>query len=61
VNEQGRVDVPTMVVEQSDNDLFSAAVREILPLFRFEPAYTFSGKPVPASVSVPFRFTTTKR
>jgi hypothetical protein len=52
-----------MVVEQSDNDLFTAAVREILPLFRFEPAYTVSGeqKPVPASVSVPFRFTTTKR
>jgi TonB family protein len=63
VNEQGRVDPATMVVEQSDNDLFTNAVRDILPLFRFEPAHlrTAEWKPVSAWVSLPFRFTTKKK
>ena len=60
VNELGRIDLPTVIVEQSDNELFTAAVRDILPTFRFEPAHTLGleSKPVAAWVSVPFRFTT---
>ncbi len=60
VNEFGSVDAASMVVEQSDHDLFTAAVRDILPRFRFEPARTRApeSKPVAAWVSVPFRFTT---
>lgn len=63
VNEFGRVDVASMIVEQSDNPLFTAAVRDILPGFRFEPAHTIGAesKPVAAWVRVPFRFTTKKR
>ena len=63
VNELGRVDVGTMIVERSDNELFTDAVRDILPMFRFQPAHTGAPdwKPVSAWVSVPFRFTTTKR
>jgi TonB family protein len=60
VDELGRVDVASMIVEQSDHELFTAAVRDILPLFRFEPARTQApeSKPVARWVSVPFRFTT---
>jgi TonB family protein len=60
VNELGSVDAASMIVEQSDNDLFTSAVRDILPRFRFEPARTAApeSKPVAAWVSVPFRFTT---
>ena len=63
VDELGRVDVASMIVERSDHELFTAAVRDILPRFRFEPARTHApeSKPVAAWVSVPFRFTTTKR
>jgi TonB family protein len=63
VNEFGRADVATMVVERSDHELFTQAVRDILPLFRFEPARTKppESKPVAAWVSVPFRFTTKKK
>src|SRR5262249_23479641 len=62
VNELGSVDVATMIVDRSDNELFTAAVREILPRFRFEPARTHApeSKPVATWVSVPFRFTTKK-
>jgi TonB family protein len=62
VNELGRVDVASMIVEQSDHELFTAAVRDILPRLRFEPARTRApeSKPVASWVSVPFRFTTKK-
>jgi TonB family protein len=62
VNELGNADVGSMVVEQSDHELFTAAVRDILPRFRFEPARTPApdSKPVAAWVIVPFRFTTKK-
>jgi TonB family protein len=62
VNELGRVDVASMIVEQSDDDLFTEAVRDVLPLFRFEPARTLGleASPVAAWVSVPFRFTARK-
>jgi TonB family protein len=62
VDEFGRVDVASMIVERSDHELFTAAVRDILPSFRFEPARTHApeSKPVTGWVSVPFRFTTKK-
>jgi TonB family protein len=63
VNEYGTVDVGSMIVERSDHELFTAAVRDILPRFRFEPARTHApeSKRVASWVSVPFRFTTTER
>jgi len=63
VNEFGRADVASMIVERSDDELFTSAVRDILPDFRFEPARTHApeAKPVASWVSVPFRFTTKKR
>jgi TonB family protein len=62
VNEFGSVDAASMIVERSDHELFTSAVRDILPNFRFEPARTAApeSKPVAAWVSVPFRFTTKK-
>ncbi|HEV8495399.1 MAG TPA: tetratricopeptide repeat protein [Gemmatimonadaceae bacterium] len=62
VNELERVDVASMIVERSDHELFTAAVRNVLPRFRFEPAHTLApdSKPVAVWVSVPFRFTTKK-
>jgi protein TonB len=62
VNEFGSVDAASMIVERSDHELFTSAVRDILPRFRFEPARTPApdSKPVAAWVSVPFRFTTKK-
>jgi TonB family protein len=62
VNELGRVDVASLVVEQSDQELFTAAVRAVLPRLRFEPAHTLRRPSTPAAawVSVPFRFTTKK-
>jgi TonB family protein len=63
VNEVGRVDLATVVVEQSDDELFTAAVRDVLPYFRFEPAHMLApgSRPLAAWVSVPFRFTTKKK
>jgi hypothetical protein len=62
VNEFGTVDVGSIIVERSDHELFTAAVRDVLPRFRFEPARTLGpeSKPVAAWVSIPFRFTTKK-
>ncbi len=62
VNELGRVDVGSVIIEHSDDDLFAEAVRDVLPLFRFEPARTLGleSRPVQAWVSVPFRFTAKK-
>lgn len=63
VNEVGRVDVSSIIVEQSDDELFTTAVREVLPRLRFEPgrALTSDAKPVAAWVTLPFRFTAKKR
>ena len=63
VSDLGRVDLATVVVERSDHELFTEAVREILPRFRFEPAYTRGPIPTPiaAWVSLPFRFATKKK
>jgi len=58
VDEHGTVDVASMIVVRSDHDLFTAAVRDVLSSFRFEPARTHApeSKPVAAWVTVPFRF-----
>jgi TonB family protein len=63
VNELGKVDVASIIVEQSDDELFTAAVRDVLPSFRFDPARTLGleSRPVAAWVSLPFRFTTNKK
>ena len=63
VNELGRVDVTSIIVERSDDEQFTDAVRDVLPRFRFEPAHTLTveSKPVATWVSVPFRFTTKKK
>jgi protein TonB len=63
VNEYGSADVASMIVERSDHELFTAAVRDILPRFRFDPARTRApeSKPVASWVSLPFRFTTKAR
>jgi TonB family protein len=63
VNELGKVDLTSIIVEHSDHELFTDAVRDVLPRFRFEPAYTLGTvpRPVAAWVSLPFRFTTKKR
>ena len=63
VNEYGTVDVGSMIVERSDHERFTAAVRDILPRFRFEPARTHApeSRPVASWVSVPFRFTTKEK
>jgi TonB family protein len=60
VNEHGRVDLASIVVERSDHELFTAAVRDAVRRLRFEPARTLGpeSKPFAAWVSLPFRFTT---
>ena len=58
VDEHGRAVVSGMRVVRSDDELFTAAVRNILPLYRFEPAHlaTPGAKPVAVWVELPFRF-----
>ena len=57
VNENGRVDPSSMQVMQSPHPLFSAAVRSVLPKFRFEPAHAGGSKPQAAWVQFHTRFT----
>jgi len=63
VNELGAVDVASIIVERTDHEMFTDAVRDVLPRFRFEPAHTLTAdsRPVATWVSVPFRFTTKKK
>jgi TonB family protein len=63
VDALGRVDVGSMIVVQSDHEQFTAAVREVLPRYLFDPARTPApeSKPVAAWVSIPFRFRTQKK
>jgi TonB family protein len=48
VDERGRIDMSSVKVLQSDHDLFTAAVRNVLPRFRFEPARS----PAPESKAI---------
>jgi TonB family protein len=59
VTEKGRVDVSSMQVLQSPHELFTEAVRSVLPRFRFEPAHAGSldAKPQAAWVQFRTRFT----
>jgi TonB family protein len=58
VNAQGRVNIGSMTVVRSDHELFTAAVRDILPLLRFEPARLPppDSRPVADWVELPFNF-----
>jgi len=62
VDERGRVDGSSVKVLKSDHDLFTAAVRNALPRFRFEPARSAGpvSKPVPDWVDFRVRFTASK-
>jgi TonB family protein len=59
VTEKGRVDASSMQVLQSPHELFTEAVRSVLPRFRFEPAHAGSldAKPQAAWVQFRTRFT----
>jgi TonB family protein len=59
VTEKGRVDVASMQVLQSPHELFTQAVRSVLPKFRFEPAHSgaIGAKPQAAWVQFRTRFT----
>jgi TonB family protein len=62
VTEKGRVDVSSMQVLQSPHELFTEAVRSVLPKFRFEPAHSgaLDAKPQAAWVQFRTRFTATQ-
>ena len=55
VNEKGRVDASSMQVLHSEHDLFTSAVRNALPRFRFEPARSASSGAKPQVAWVQFR------
>jgi periplasmic protein TonB len=55
VLETGRADMDTFKILSSDNDLFSAAVKNVLPSMRFLPA-EIGGKKVRQLVQLPFEF-----
>ena len=61
VNEKGRVDASSMKVMQSEHELFTAAVRSVLPKFRFEPARSAAPESKPQSAWVQFRAQFTAR
>jgi protein TonB len=55
VLETGRADMDTFKILSSDNDLFSSAVKNVLPQMRFLPA-EIGGKKVRQLVQLPFEF-----
>ena len=55
VNEKGRVEASSMQVLQSQHELFTAAVRNVLPRFRFEPARSTAPGSKPQAAWVQFR------
>lgn len=55
VLETGRADMDTFKILSSDNDLFSSAVKNVLPRMRFLPA-EIGGKKVRQLVQLPFEF-----
>jgi TonB family protein len=61
VTEKGRVDVSSMRVMQSGHELFTAAVRNALPKFRFEPARSAAPASKPQAAWVQYRAEFTAR
>jgi TonB family protein len=61
VNEKGRVDASSMQVLHSEHELFTAAVRNALPRFRFEAARAASPGSKPHAAWVQFRAEFTAR
>lgn len=59
VDSTGRVDMHGMDVVASTNALFTDAVRQALPAFRFRPA-TAGGRHVPMMAEMPFEFAITR-
>ena len=55
VDTTGRADMSTLRILQSDHQLFSDAVRQVLPKLRFIPAEV-GGTKVRQLVQQPFRF-----
>ncbi|MEO8562252.1 MAG: TonB family protein [bacterium] len=55
VDERGRADVSSMTVVKSDHELFTLAVRNALPRFRFEPARSPAPESKPRAEWVDFR------
>jgi protein TonB len=55
VDSAGKVDVTTIQVLSSTHDLFTRAVRDVLPAFRFKPA-EINGRPVRSLAEMPFEF-----
>jgi protein TonB len=55
VNEKGRVEPSTMQVVRSQHELFTLAVRNVLPKFRFEPARSGARDSKPQAAWVQFR------
>jgi len=55
VDEKGRVDASSMQVQQSPHPLFTEAVRNVLPRFRFEPARSGAPGSKPQAAWVQFR------
>ena len=61
VNEKGRVEPSSMRVLRSEHELFTAAVRSVLPRFRFEPARSAAPESKPQAAWVQFRAQFTAR
>jgi TonB family protein len=61
VDERGRVDASSMQVQQSPHPLFTEAVRNVLPRFRFEPARSGAPGSKPQAAWVQFRTQFTAR
>lgn len=60
VDETGRIDVSSMKTVRSPHELFTAAVRNVLPKFRFEPARSAASKPIAEQVQYTIRFAAPK-
>ncbi|MEO8334951.1 MAG: TonB family protein [bacterium] len=60
VDETGRVDASSMKVVRSPHELFTAAVRGVLPKFRFEPARSATSKAIAEQVQYAIRFAAPK-
>jgi hypothetical protein len=55
VDEHGRIDMSSVKVVKSDHELFTLAVRNVLPRFRFEPARSPAPESKPRADWVDFR------